>query len=158
MPAQERDALDELRDVPAATSSAKPTGTSRRAGQMIRPPALPEISPCVIGAHEDRPRQPHDEERHRQQEEDRAEDVDPGLRARREAPGDHVDAHVLVAQQRVARAEQEDRGEEVPLQLEERVRAVLKTLRTIALPALTSTIGEHQPVDDLADALVQRRR
>ena len=57
----------------------------------------------------------------------------------RQAAGDDVDAHVLVAQQRVAGAEQEDRREQVPLDLEARVRAVLKTLRTIALAALIRT-------------------
>ena len=47
---------------------------------------------------------------------------------RRQPAGDDVDAHVLVVQQRVAGAEQEDRREQVPLDLEEGVRAVVEQL------------------------------
>ena len=58
----------------------------------------------------------------------------------RQAAGDDVDAHVLVAQQRVAGAEQEDRREQVPLDLEERVRAVVEQpCGRSALAALIST-------------------
>ena len=126
-------------ETPCRISRKKPIGTSSRAGQMIRPPALVDTSLRVLGVDEQRPRQPHDQNRHREKKEDRAEDVDPAARAWRQPAGDDVDAHVLVVQQRVAGAEEEDRREQVPLDLEEGVRAVVEGLRTTALAALIST-------------------
>ena len=79
-----------------------------------------------------------------------AEDIDPGAHAP-EAAEDDVDADVLVVQQRVAGGEQEDRREQIPLQLEPGVRADQKSLREMALPALTSTHDQDQPGDRPAD-------
>ena len=89
----------------------------------------------------------------------RAEDVDPGLRRARTAAGDDVDAHVLVVQQRVAGAQQEDRREQVPLDLEQRVRAHVERLADDRVggadqaprPAPASMTAP-------ADALVESRR
>ena len=59
----------------------------------------------------------------------------------RHPAGDDVDADVLVLQQRVARTEEEkDRREQVPLDLEQAVGAVIECLRTTALAALISTM------------------
>ena len=104
MPAQEGDALDQL---------GEPLQDQQEEADRHHEPRRPEDQAAGVGRHlvplvgvdEHRPRQPHDQDRHRQQEEQRAEDVDPGLRARRQAAGDDVDAHVLVVQQRVAGAE-----------------------------------------------------
>ena len=74
------------------------------------------------GVHERWPRQLHHEQHQRQQEEQRAEDIDPRRGPAREAAGDDVDPYVLVVQQRVPRAQQKDGGEEIPLQFQPRVR------------------------------------
>ena len=59
--------------------------------------------------------------------------------ASRQPAGDDVDADMLVAQQRVAGAEQEHRREQIPLQLEPGVRADVEDVADVALAALTST-------------------
>ena len=64
----------------------------------------------------------------RQHEDGEADDVDPDLRALREAARDHVDLDVPLAQHRVAGGEQEHRGEQVPLDLEVGVRAGVERL------------------------------
>ena len=107
-------------------------------------------------ADEHRPRQVQEDDGHRQEEEERAEDVDPRLRLHRQSPGDDIDAHVLVAQQRIARTEQEDRGEEVPLRLEERVGAHVEELADDRVAGAEEDGGEHEPVDRASDALAQR--
>ena len=58
------------------------------------------------GVNEDGPRQHHDGDGHRHQEENDAEDVDPGLTAFGKAARDQVDAHVFVAQEGVSAAGQ----------------------------------------------------
>jgi len=79
--AQVREALDQARDA-CRVSRKNPAGTSSLAGQRIRPPALPEISPLVqafmkIATTTTSCR------RDRQQKKQRAEDVDPDLLAAR---------------------------------------------------------------------------
>ena len=143
-------------ETPCRISSANPTGTSSRAGQMMRPPALVDTSLRTYESTQQRPRQPAIMIGHREQEEDDAEDVDPVLRARGQAARDDVDAHVLVAQQRVAGAEQEDRREQVPLDLEEGVRAEVERLADDGVGGADQHDDQDQPVDEAADALVDR--
>ena len=109
-----------------------------------------------VGSDEHRPRQVQEDEGHRQQEEERAEDVDPRLRLHRQPPGDDVDAYVLVTQQRVARTEQEDRGEEVPLRLEERVGAHVEELADDRVDGAEQDGREHEPGDPAPDVLAHR--
>ncbi|MDV7392745.1 hypothetical protein RZS08_15360, partial [Arthrospira platensis SPKY1] len=72
------------------------------------------------GGHHDRPRKDRQQVTHRQQEDDDPTDVDPGARARRELVRQHVDADVGILEQGVAAAQHEDRGVEIPLDLEHR--------------------------------------
>jgi len=60
---------------------------------------------------------------------------------------------VLVAQQRVAGTEQEDHREQVPLDLEVRVRAVVEQLADNGVGGADQHDDQHEPVDDPADAL-----
>ena len=109
-----------------------------------------------VGADEHRPREIHEQDRHWQQEEERAEDVDPRLRLHRQSPGDDIDAHVLVTQQRIARTEQEDGGEEVPLRLEERVGAHVEELADDRVAGAQEDGREHEPRDPAPDVLAHR--
>src|SRR5262249_51453816 len=67
--------------------------------------------------------QPENDEGHRQEKEQAAEYFDPGLRPPRKTAGYDVDADVLVTQERVSGAQQENGGEQVPLELQPRVGA-----------------------------------
>ena len=71
----------------------------------------------------DRPGVPDGDDAEGQQEEQGAEDLDPDLGAARPAAVEDVDLDMLALQQRVARGQQEDGGEQVPLQLQPGVGA-----------------------------------
>ena len=63
--------------------------------------------------------------------------------------------HVLVAQQRVAGAEQEHGREQVPLDLQEGVRADVERLADDRVDGADQHRGQHQPGHPAADELVQ---
>ena len=67
----------------------------------------------------------------------------------------HVDPHVLVAQQRIAGAQQEHRGEQVPLDLEERVRTRVERLADDRVGRADQDRDQNDPVNEMADLLVQ---
>src|SRR5258708_1437997 len=109
----------------------------------------------VEGLHEHRPRQIHDDERHRQQEEETAEEVYPALRSPRQPPSDDVDADMLVAPQRVAGAQQEDGGEEIPLGLEPGIRADIEGVAQESVEGADQHRDQDQPIDVAAYQIVQ---
>src|SRR5437588_9374924 len=151
---KESDALDQLRDA---------LRDQQEESDRYQQPRGPDDEATGIGGDlvalicidEHGPREPHEENRHRQQEKQRAQNVDPCLRALRQPARDDVDAHMLVAQQRVAGEEQEDRREEVPLNLEQSVRAVVENLAHDGVGRADQYCYEHQPVECLPDALIQ---
>ena len=140
-----------ISDTPCSTSSRKPTGISSLTGQRSSPPASLEYSLRTIGFDEHRPRQDHDDDRHRQQEEDAADQVDPGAHARRQMAEDHVDPDMLVVQQRVAGGQQEHRREQVPLQFEPGVRAEVEQIARHRIAGADQHRRQDQPVDGMAD-------
>jgi hypothetical protein len=70
-----------------------------------------------------------------------------------EATGDQVDAHMLVAHQRVAGAKQENRRKQVPLNFEKGVRTVVDGIAHDRVAGTDQGDDQHQPDDALADAL-----
>ena len=89
-------------DTPCSPSSAKPSGTSAYTGQRIRPPALDDISPLSRPLITSGQTSSITATTNGNRKTDDAEDLDLDLRALGEAAEDHVDLHVLLAQQRVA--------------------------------------------------------
>ena len=77
----------------------------------------------VIGLHEERPGQIGEQEAGGDQEEQRADHVEPELAALRQHQIEDLDADMLVALEGVGRAEHHQDGEHVPLQLQPAVRA-----------------------------------
>ena len=140
-----------ISEMPCSASSRKPTGISSLTGQRSSPPALLEYFVEPVGIDEDRPRQRHDDDRHRQQKEDAADHVDPGAQARRQLPEDDVDPDMLVVQQRVAGGQQEHRREQVPLQLEPGVRADVEQVARHRIAGADQHRRQDQPVDGMAD-------
>ena len=143
-----------ISETPCRPSKPKATGISRRTGQRISPPGSDEYSwisneltsegqlyqPMMIDG--------------RQQHEDAAEDVDPRLCARREPAADHVDAHVLVAPQRIGRDQQEHRGIEIPLQLEPGVGADVERVARDRVAGADDHRGKPEPGHRLADSRI----
>src|SRR6267378_829784 len=115
--AQKGDALDHLGN-PLQTEQEEADRNEQPDGPAQQAAGIPGNFVPRVGLDEKRPRQIHDDERHRQQEEETAEEVYPALRSPRQASGDDVDADMLVAPQRIAGAQQKDGGEEIPLGLE----------------------------------------
>jgi hypothetical protein len=105
-----------------------------------------------VGEDKDRPRHVHDGDSHRHQEENDAEDVDHRLAPPGEATSDKIDTHMLVAHQRVTGAKQENRREQVPLNLEKGVRAVVDGVTHDCVTGTDQGDDQHQPDDALADA------
>src|SRR3546814_17758797 len=66
-----------------------------------------------------------------------------------------VDADMLVAQQRVAGAEQENRREEVPLQLEPFVRTGVERVADGCIARTDHDGGQDQPVNQTTDMLIE---
>ena len=81
-----------------------------------QPARIRRVLADVVRVEQRRPAVPGDDDDGRQQHEQRAEDVDPRLAARRQAAVEDVDAHVLVELERIRRDQQEDSGVEIPLQ------------------------------------------
>ena len=93
--AQEGDAFDHLGN--ALEAEKKEADRDEQPGGPAQQPAgiAGNLMPHV-GFDEDRPGQPHDDERHRQQEEEAAEKVDPRLRPPRQPAGDRcTQAHSI---------------------------------------------------------------
>jgi hypothetical protein len=67
----------------------------------------------------------------------------------------HVDADVLVVKQRVARAEQEHRREQVPLQLEPRVRGAVEQEAGGGVGGAHQNHHDHGPHHGAPDPFVQ---
>jgi hypothetical protein len=59
--------------------------------------------------------------------------------------GENVDAHVLVLLQRVGRAEQEDGGEQVPLDFQQPVRTVVENEAHGGIAGADQGHHQHQP-------------
>jgi cation diffusion facilitator family transporter len=68
----------------------------------------------------------------------------------------HVDAHVLVVQQRVARTDQEYEGEQIPLNFQPFVRARIERISNNGIAGTDQDCGEDQPVGEFPDAFAQR--
>ena len=117
-------------------SRTKPTRMASRPGQMMSPPALPDISP-ERHVEEERPAQIDHERREGQQHEDVAEDVDPVAHPLRKRVRDDVDADVLVALQRVGGGDEERPAEQYHCSSSQAFELMSKALRMMALPALT---------------------
>jgi hypothetical protein len=105
---------------------------------------------------EERPRQPCDEQARRDQEEQCPEEVDPELAALGELHVEDVDAHVLVALERVRRAEHHDGGEQVPLDLEPRVARHVERVAHHRVARADEAGEQDAPVGDLAESPVHR--
>src|SRR6266849_1671969 len=108
------------------------------------------------GFNEDRPGQVSNDERHRQQEKETTEQVDPALRPSRQASGDDVDADMLVAPERIAGAQKKNRREKVPLQLEPRIRADIERITHERVQRADQHRDQDQPIDATADQVVER--
>ena len=152
--AQEGEALDQLRDAlqPEQQEADRQQREHRPAHQAA---GVVRHLVHVVGPHDERHREVDDDDDEGQQECADADDVDPDLGALAEAAGDDVDLHVLLAQQRVAGGQQEDRGEEVPLDLEQAVRALVEDLAHDRVAGTDEHGREDQPSDPSADELVQ---
>ena len=103
--------------------------------------------------HEQRPgrRDQHDAERAEKNQD--AEDVDPVARPGREAVGEEVDAHMGVLQEGIAGAEHEHRGEEIPLDLQQGVRAHVEGLAHDGVAGGEDDRRQDQPDDGFADEI-----
>jgi hypothetical protein len=82
-----------------------------------------------------------------------ADDVDPDLRALGKTARDHVDAHVLLAHHGVAGGQQEDGGEQVPLDFQERVGADVEGLADHRVRGADQHGRQHEPGDPATDEL-----
>src|SRR3546814_7617138 len=98
---------------------------------------------------------PNDDGRHRYKEQHAADNIDPGLGPFGQPAGDDVDADMLVAQQRVAGAEQENRREEVPLQLEPFVRTGVERVADGCIARTDHDGGQDQPVNPTTDMRIE---
>ena len=108
-----------------------------------------------VGPGDDRPGEVDDDDDEGEEEQADAEDVDPDLRSLREAAQDDVDPNVVLAHQRVAGGEQEHRREQVPLDLEQRVRAGVEGLADDGVAGADEDRREDQPGDPAADPFAE---
>jgi hypothetical protein len=82
------------------------------------------------------------------------EDAYPRPPAGREPSGNDIDTDVLVAQQRIAGAEEEHGREQIPLRLEKAVRAVVERLAHDGVGGADQDRDQDQPIQRVADAFV----
>jgi hypothetical protein len=142
--AQEGDALDQLR--PAlqqqqreAHRQRRPHGPADQAARVARHFAR------LVHLHHHGHRQVEHRDAQRREEEREADDVDPHLLALGQAAVEHVDAHVLPMQQRVAGGDQERPGEQVPLHFEEGVGTGVEDLAHDRVEGADHRGGQDQP-------------
>ena len=100
--------------------------------------------------------EPEDQNDHRKQEEEGADDVDHGQAARSETAGQDVDAHMLVFLQRVRRTEQENGREQIPLDFQQAIRAVVENEADNGIAGADEGHQQNQPECTFADALVDQ--
>ncbi len=144
-----------ISETPCNASSRNPTGISSLTGQRSSPPASLEYSWSRYEFDKDRPRQGHDDDRHRQQKENAADQVDPGAHTRRQMAEDDVDPDMLVVQERVSGGQQEHRREQVPLQFEPGVRADVEQIARHRVAGADQHRRQDQPVDRMPNPAVQ---
>ena len=107
-------------------------------------------------APEERPAQIGDHQRHRDQEEQVADHVDPVARALGQRAVHDVDADVLVGEQRPRRAQQEHGTEQDPLDLEPRIGRGVEDLADGGVGGTDQHGGQDGPGDEPAHVRVER--
>ena len=107
-----------------------------------------------IGLMEERPRQIAEQQAGRDQEEQRADQIEPELAALGEEQIEDFDPDMLVALEGVGRAEHHQDREHVPLQFEPAVRAVAEGVADHGVAGADQAGGQHQEIADVADLFV----
>ena len=107
-----------------------------------------------IGLHEERPGEIGEQQAGRDQEEQRADHVEPELAALGEIQIEDLDPDVLVALEGVGGAEHHQDRKHVPLQFEPAIGAVVECVADHGVGRADDDGGEHQKIADVSDLLV----
>ncbi len=100
-------------------------------------------------------RKPHGFNHEGKQKEHDADDVDPVAPTRRELAGEHVDAHMLVVQKRISGRQEKHRGEQIPLNFQKGVRAVVEDFAYDRIECADDGRSKNEPEGKAAHALVE---
>ncbi len=101
-----------------------------------------------VGLMEERPGQIAEQQAGRDQEEQRADQIEPELAALGEKQIEDLDPDVLVALEGVGCAEHHQDGEHVPLQFKPAVRAVAERIADHGVAGADDAGGEYQEIAD----------
>ena len=106
----------------------------------------------VVGLHEERPGQIAEQQAGRDQEEQRADQVEPELAALGQHQIEDFDADMLVALEGVGGAEHHEDREHVPLQFEPAVGAVAEGVADHRVAGADDAGQQHQQIADVAQS------
>ena len=142
-------------ETPCSASITKPTGTTSLIGQRSRPPALLDELADGVGLHEERPGQPGQQQAGRDQEAQRADQIEPELAALGEHQVEDFDPHMLIFLEGVGRAEHHQDGKHVPLQFQPAIGAVAERIANHRIGGADHAGRQNQPVAYIADFFVE---
>jgi hypothetical protein len=151
---QEGDALDQFGDAlqRQQTEAHGHQGIDRPADQAA---GVAGGLARLIGLRHQRQDQVDHHQAEGQEEDDDADGLDGDLGALGEAAEHHVDLHVFLAQQRVARGQQEDAGKQVPLDFQEGIGADVEGLAGNGVEGTDEHRGQDQPGGAATDPLIE---
>ena len=111
--------------------------------------------PAGQGGDKQRPAQVDKDQAQGNQKDDDAQDVDDGVGALAQLAGYKVDTHMHIAQEGVPAAEHEDRCKQVPLDLQQAVRANREGLAHDGIASADEYCRQNQPAHGFANGFVE---
>ena len=143
-------------ETPCSASMTKPDGDHELDRPADQAAGIARHFADRVGLHEERPGQIAEQQAGRDQEEQRADQIEPELAALGEEQIEDLDPHMLVALEGVGRAEHHQDGEHVPLQFKPAVRAVTERVADHGIAGADQAGGQHQEIADVADLFVEQ--
>ena len=144
-----------ISEMPCSAISAKPTGSSKLHRPADQAAGIGRDLADPPGFNEPGPREIHEDDADRQQEQKTADDVDPDARTLGDHAVDEIDAHMLVHLERIGRAEQHHGGEHVPLDFEPAVRAHAEQIAAEGIAGADQAGQQDHPVRHDAELRVE---
>ena len=137
-------------ETPCSARKTKPTGTTSLDRPAEQAAGIARDLADLVGLHEERPGQIAEQQAGRDQEEQRADHVEPELAALGQHQIENFNANMLVLLEGIGGAEHHEDGEHVPLQFEPAVGTVAERIADHRVGGAHDAGGEHEPVADAA--------